>query len=181
MLMGGVPSGGRRPRATHFEFAPGDGDERRCMVWVDAVEELVVRVAQAAGLGTGEASDFGLAVREALVNALRHGLHSVRRRVRIGLLLARGPALVVSVRDHGPGFDPSALPDPRSPENLPRSGGRGVFYMQQFADRVTFAFPKRGGTVTRLVKRLPADLGAGTDPGLAEWLGVPVEAGTQGS
>jgi len=161
----------RPPRLAHFELGPAEAlDEPRRMAWVEAVEELVVRVAEAAGLDRNRASDFGVAVREAVVNALRHGEDPQHKRVAVGLRLSNGPALVVTVRDHGRGFDPAALPDPRSPENLSRGCGRGVFYMRQLADQVAFAFPRRGGTVTRLWKRLPPT-GRGSDPGLEEWLG----------
>jgi len=173
--MDGLSAQGQRPRplrAAHFELGPREAaDESVCMAWVDALEGLVVRVAEAAGLDRGGACDFGVAVREAVVNALRHAEDPLHRRVAVGFRLASGPTLVVTVRDHGRGFDPGAVPDPRSPENLSRGSGRGVFYMRQFADQVAFAFPRRGGTVTRLWKRLPAPGPSVEDPGLEEWLG----------
>jgi len=57
------------------------------------------------------------------------------------------------VRDQGPGFDPEQVPDPLAEENLARGGGRGLFYMRRFTDRVSFVFPRRGGSVVRLVKK----------------------------
>jgi anti-sigma regulatory factor (Ser/Thr protein kinase) len=36
-----------------------------------------------------------------------------------------------------------------------KSSGRGIFYMRRFTDRVSFEFPKDGGVVVRLGKRLP--------------------------
>jgi anti-sigma regulatory factor (Ser/Thr protein kinase) len=60
------------------------------------------------------------------------------------------------VRDRGPGFDPGALPDPREPVNLERGCGRGIFYMRSFTDRVSFVFPRNGGSVVRLAKRTRA-------------------------
>lgn len=163
-------NGPRRIPPAQFELGPGDAvDERRRMAWVDALEELTVLIAAAGGLSCDRACDFGLAVREALVNALKHGSDATRR-VGVGFRLVGGPALLVTVRDSGPGFDPDAIPDPRTPENLPRGCGRGVFYMRQFADDVAFSFPRRGGTVTRLRKQLPTR-GAVADPGLTEWMG----------
>ena len=59
--------------------------------------------------------------------------------------------LQATVKDHGDGFDPSAIPDPTRPENLTRSCGRGLFLMRQLLDEVWFN--DRGNEVT-LVLRL---------------------------
>jgi serine/threonine-protein kinase RsbW len=169
---------GRRIRPAHFELGPGEAaDERHRMAWVDALEELTLLIAGAGGLSWDRACDFGVAVREALVNALKHGTDAACHRVAVGFRLVDGPALLVTVRDRGPGFDPGAVPDPRTPENLCRNSGRGVFYMRRFADAVAFSFPRRGGTVTRLRKHLPPRLAASRDPGLEEWMG-PIPTGS---
>jgi hypothetical protein len=75
------------------------------------------------------------------------------------------------VRDRGPGFDPAGVPDPCAPENLDRNSGRGVFYMRRFTDSLSFDVPARGGTVARLIRRLPTSLPPSRDPGFEEWLG----------
>jgi signal transduction histidine kinase len=54
------------------------------------------------------------------------------------------------IRDEGPGFDPSSLPDPTDPENLERPCGRGLLLMQTFMDEVQF---NATGNEVRLVKR----------------------------
>jgi serine/threonine-protein kinase RsbW len=60
------------------------------------------------------------------------------------------------VRDQGKGFDPSTIPDPVAPENILKVDGRGIFFMRSFMDEVTYTFPRRGGTVVRMVKRIAA-------------------------
>ena len=45
--------------------------------------------------------------------------------------------------------------DPLAPENVLKAYGRGIFFMRQFMDEVTHAFPAKGGTVVRMIKRLP--------------------------
>lgn len=150
-----APPPPRRVRLAHFEIAPGHAlDEPVRLAWVDAVEDLVVRIAEAGGLGPDASGNFGVAVREAVMNALRHGAGPARGSVAVSFRMADGPALVVTVRDRGAGFDPDSLPDPCAPGNLARSCGRGVFYMRRFSDEVSFSFPQRGGTVTRLSKHL---------------------------
>ena len=43
------------------------------------------------------------------------------------------------VEDEGKGFDFHNLPDPTSPENLEKPGGRGIFLMKHLADEVDFS------------------------------------------
>lgn len=59
----------------------------------------------------------------------------------------------VSIRDQGPGFDPSTLPDPTDPANLGRVGGRGLLLIRTFMDSVTHN--KTGNEIT-LIKRAKA-------------------------
>ena len=58
---------------------------------------------------------------------------------------------IFTIRDEGPGFDPSILPDPADPENLERPCGRGVMLMRTFMDEVKFN--DRGNEVT-MIKRV---------------------------
>jgi len=119
---------------------------------LDHVEELAVAMGRAGGLENEEAVFVGIALREAVVNAFRHGRNAEGAPCRIGLHLTPD-ALVINVRDRGPGFDPSAVPDPREAPNLCRSGGRGLFYMKCFTDHLSFVFPRAGGSVVRLSKK----------------------------
>jgi serine/threonine-protein kinase RsbW len=119
---------------------------------LDHVEELAVAMGVAGGLDNDEAAFVGVALREAAVNAFRHGRSSDGAPCRIGLHLT-ADALVINVRDRGPGFDPAALPDPRAPQNLGRGSGRGLFYMRCFTDHLSFIFPRAGGSVVRLSKK----------------------------
>src|SRR5262249_45075936 len=40
------------------------------------------------------------------------------------------------IRDEGPGFDPSRLPDPTDPANLEKVSGRGLLLIRTFMDEV---------------------------------------------
>ena len=149
----------RRPAGTAAEgrglttrFALGDGcDNERTL---DAVERLAVAQAGKGGLSADDAHFLGVAVREAAVNALRHGRG--RRGCSASVLVAvsaRG-VLVATVRDHGPGFDPHAVADPLASANVRKGSGRGLLFMRRFADRLFFSFPRHGGAVVRLEKDL---------------------------
>jgi serine/threonine-protein kinase RsbW len=95
---------------------------------------------------------IGIAVREAVANAIKHGNRQApEKEVEIEIALA--PAeVVIRVSDQGEGFDPQEVRDPLDPSNLLRPDGRGIFYMRSFMDEVDYSFT--GGTVVTLRKRL---------------------------
>ena len=131
------------------------------LAWIDGIEQLLLRIATDAGLDADGAYFLGVAAREALVNAIQHGHgFDVRRRVKVGIRIASGRVIVMTVRDRGPGFDPSRVPDPVAPENLTQPDGRGLLFMRAFADRVSFTFPRSGGALVRLEKDLPGQVAA---------------------
>jgi serine/threonine-protein kinase RsbW len=142
-------------RSIRFHLAD-PADPVSAAAGIDGIEEKAVRIARAGGLPEDNAQFLGVALREAIVNALRHGRHADGHcEVEVRLRKLFGRVLSMMVRDRGPGFDPDAVPDPCCPENAGRNSGRGIYFMRQFADRVTFDFPPEGGVVVRLAKKLP--------------------------
>jgi anti-sigma regulatory factor (Ser/Thr protein kinase) len=116
----------------------------------DAVEEIT------AGLsGTAhwrDVEDIGLAVGEALANAIVHGNRcDLEKAVDVVVAVNEYGDLLVSVKDSGCGFDPSRLPNPTAPENLLAPHGRGIFLMQHLMDEVRFQFDH--GTELRMRRR----------------------------
>lgn len=88
-----------------------------------------------------------IAVTEAVNNAIKHGSSSdSSKNVNLSLLVD-GSTLKFRVEDAGRGFDYMHLPDPTSPENLEKPGGRGIFLMKHLADDVAFL---EGGRVVEL-------------------------------
>jgi len=142
----------RHPRSgtwsARFVLEPGPDGEAA----LDHVEDLAVCMGRAGGLDQDGAVFVGVALREAVVNAFRHGRSADGAPTRIGLHLTPD-SLVITVRDRGPGFDPGRVPDPRDAANLDRGCGRGLYYMRCFTDRLSFVFPRRGGSVVRLAKK----------------------------
>jgi len=97
----------------------------------------------------------GMALREALANAVKHGNKlNPDKRVFVHMVLDPGAELRIEVEDEGEGFDPERVADPTVPDNLLRSNGRGIYYMRQFMDEVSFRSGERGGTRLELVKKL---------------------------
>jgi len=95
--------------------------------------------------------NFRVGLTEALSNAMLYGnSHDPSKRVLVEVALQAG-RLEARVTDQGPGFDPSTVPDPTTPENLTKPCGRGLFLMRQLLDEVSFN--DQGNQVT-LVLRL---------------------------
>jgi serine/threonine-protein kinase RsbW len=116
------------------------------------VDDLLVRLE----LGEEDRHWIGLAVREAVANAIKHGnAGDASKQVEVELRVD-GPEVEVAVRDEGAGFDPAAVADPLAPENLLRPGGRGIFYMRSLMDEVDYRFGANGGTEVVLKKRIKA-------------------------
>ena len=106
----------------------------------DSVPRIVARIVAAARkggfLGEGR-TDFEIALHEAVANAVLHGNQAdPTRSVRVRLYGQPGYGVVVAVRDQGTGFDPAAVPDPRTQDRLHLQHGRGLFLVRQLTDFV---------------------------------------------
>jgi serine/threonine-protein kinase RsbW len=97
---------------------------------------------------------IGIAVREAVANAIKHGnAMDPGKQVEVALRVREGD-LVIEVCDQGCGFDPGRVKDPLEPANLLRPDGRGIFYMRRFMDAIDYNFRPEGGTIVTLRKRI---------------------------
>ncbi len=85
-----------------------------------------------------------MAVREATVNAVLHGnKYDPQKCVHISF--ERRPGVMeIRVRDEGPGFDTTQIPDPLAPENLMKTSGRGIFLIRAYMDEVRFRMAEPG-------------------------------------
>ena len=154
---------------TRFEL---ENDPRLISSLVVYIEDNLAR------LGFGDEtsrSQIGMALMEALSNAMLHGNLEVdsdlrrddrdafqrqieeRRRSepyatrRVTCRANESPTRVeYTIADEGPGFDVDGLPDPTDPANLLKVGGRGIMLMKTVMDEVAFA---RNGSHVTLVKR----------------------------
>lgn len=80
-----------------------------------------------------------IAVTEAVNNAIKHGNDNDKsKNVHLSLSL-KDSMIQFVVEDEGHGFDYENLPDPTSPENIEKVGGRGIFLMKHLSDEVQFA------------------------------------------
>lgn len=121
----------------------------------------------------------GVALDESLLNAMHHGNLEVDSRLRdeddgekyrcqIKQRLTETPfcqrkvsldaqfsaeMIELRVRDEGPGFEPSSVPDPTRPENLEKPSGRGLLLIRSFMTEVSH---NEVGNEIRMIKRRDA-------------------------
>jgi serine/threonine-protein kinase RsbW len=125
---------------------------------VDFVQVLSDRIGQLAGLDEDAVHWIGVAVRESVINAIKHGNREDYRKlvtVEFTFRPVESPSeLLVRVLDEGQGFDADAIADPLAPENILKSSGRGIFFMRSFMDDVTLQRRSEGGMEVRMRKKL---------------------------
>ncbi len=123
---------------------------------VDLAENMVVRVAEAAGFREEDIHKIGMAVREAVVNAYNYGNQQDQTK-KIFITIDFDPEkMVVRVMDEGLGFEPAEVPDCLAEENLLRTSGRGLFLMRAFMDEFKVQRNPAGGAELIMVKNLPS-------------------------
>lgn len=118
---------------------------------VDAAEALVLKIAEESGFDEEDLHKIGMAVREAMVNAVVHGnRYNLKKKVHVRIA-SSGDQLSVEITDEGEGFELTELPDPLAEENLLRQSGRGLLLIKAFVDEFELhkAEPPLG-TVVRL-------------------------------
>ena len=102
------------------------------------------------GVVNSEDSHLFIALDEAFVNAVKHGNHfNPEKNVRISVDVSPKEAKF-TFEDEGEGFDVSKIPDPRDPENLFKTSGRGVLIIHNVMDAVQYN--ERGNRVTMVKK-----------------------------
>jgi serine/threonine-protein kinase RsbW len=125
---------------------------------LDFVQMVSDRMGQLAGMDEDTIHWIGVAVRESVINAIKHGNredHGKLVTVEFIFTPPQDPGeLVVRVLDQGEGFEPEEIADPLAPENLLKSSGRGIFFMRSFMDDVTLRRASEGGMEVRMVKKL---------------------------
>jgi serine/threonine-protein kinase RsbW len=132
---------------------------------LDFVQVVCDYVSRGIGLDEDSSHWVSVAIRESVINAIKHGnRNDATKRVFVDFETstpAAGPELVIRVRDQGEGFEPQEVADPLAPENLLKSSGRGIFLIRNFMDDVRLQRAPQGGMEIQMLKRVP-QLG---DPG----------------
>jgi anti-sigma regulatory factor (Ser/Thr protein kinase) len=122
---------------------------------VTCIEEAVDLVTRhcLAGQHAWERTRFRLQVvlSEALSNAVMRGnCEDCGKWVEVRAELLPDTIRLV-VTDEGPGFDPSAVPEPIRPEQIDEAGGRGLYLIRKLVDAVQFN--EQGNSICMILRR----------------------------
>ena len=138
--------------------APVRLDLPSCLDMLDLAQSMSEQVGRIAGLDEEALHWVGVAVRESMINAIKHGNRGdAGKRVFIELTPLQDeepPGLAILIRDQGCGFDPATIPDCVAPENLLKATGRGIFLIRSFMDEVVLQRAPEGGMELRMIKRV---------------------------
>ena len=123
---------------------------------LDFVQVVSDHVARSVGLDEDAMHWVSVAIRESVINAIKHGNKSdASKHVFVEFETATAvPELSIRVRDQGEGFDPETVANPLEPENLLKSSGRGIFLIRNFMDEVQLRRAPEGGMEIRMRKRV---------------------------
>ena len=125
---------------------------------LDFVQVVNDHVGREVGFDEDSVHWVGVAVRECVINAIKHGnKNDASKRVFVEFETVFNDGaneLGIRIRDQGQGFDPEALANPLDPENLLKASGRGIFLIRNFMDEVELQRAPQGGMEVRMTKRV---------------------------
>jgi len=132
---------------------------------LDFVQVVSDHLARGIGLDEDSLHWVSVAIRESVINAIKHGnRNDAAKHVFVEFetaIRAEVPQLSIRIRDEGEGFDPDQIANCLDPENLLKSSGRGIFLIRNFMDDVRLQRAPEGGMEIRMVKKAQPPESAG--------------------
>jgi len=127
------------------------GDAEAITPFVQKVMDVVGEM----GCAAGREFEIEQALREALNNAIEHGIaNGPSKQIQCCVACDHARGMLIVVRDPGPGFDPASIPSPIWGQNIFSTGGRGIYIINQLMDEVRF---EKGGTEIHMRMKPPAE------------------------
>jgi serine/threonine-protein kinase RsbW len=105
---------------------------------ISEVEQYVLKLFEQFGIDPELYPNILISLTEAVNNAVQHGNRNDVTKVVCVKSRKNNRVLCCEISDEGPGFNPEIIPDPTTPENIEKPGGRGVFLMKQLSDKIRF-------------------------------------------
>ena len=115
------------------------------LYFVDVSQEAIQKMLEHFDVLNDEVFWISLAIREGLINAVKHGnKFDTDKSVELMVGL-KGNHLRIEIMDEGAGFEIQDIPNPLDEENLLKPSGRGIFYIRSFMDHVGFTRTNSNG------------------------------------
>ena len=114
---------------------------------LDSIKKAVnfaEKIANNMKLTETEVCKFAIAISEAVTNAIKHGNKEDKNKNVFININVENEKISVSVKDSGKRFNPDGLKDPTKPENITKSGGRGIYILKSLMDKVDYKFSAEG-------------------------------------
>jgi serine/threonine-protein kinase RsbW len=121
---------------------------------IELAQAALAHVCRQRGIDSEMEHWIGMALREGVANAVKHGNRLDPGKRVLVKLDGAADELTIVIGDEGTGFDPERISDPLAPENQMKTSGRGIFYIRTFMDDVAFSRGEGGGTVLTMRKDL---------------------------
>jgi serine/threonine-protein kinase RsbW len=115
--------------------------------YLKEVQNFVADILSSFKLDIEKSNFVSLGVCESVSNAIGHGNKFDENKFVTLFAELTTDALLFEVHDEGIGFDYCNLPDPTTPDNLLKEGGRGLFIIHNIVDEVTF---RNNGSIIQL-------------------------------
>ena len=145
------------------------------MAFIDITQDVAQKLLQSRHVVEDEIFWVSLAVREGVINAIKHGNRfDPAKHVELSIDI-QNRSLKISIADEGQGFDPDSVPNPLDEQNLLKPSGRGIFYMRSFMGQVSFGKTPAGGTLVTLEKELTITETPEADTAVAAELSIATE------
>lgn len=111
------------------------------------LEGFLQRLMHKVEIPTNRYPEILISLTEAVNNAIIHGNKNDERKNVVVKFSLKEHQLAFTVKDEGPGFDPSMVPDPTTIEKIDCCGGRGVYIMTQLCDKINY---RRNGSIVEM-------------------------------
>jgi len=109
--------------------------------------DFILNFSECEGYSRAFTDSLQLSMKEAYVNAVKHG-NAERDDLTVSCrFTAAANWLQVSIRDCGPGFNPDDLPNPADPVNRLTLSGRGVYIIRSIAEIIGLERNNDGSTL----------------------------------
>ncbi len=114
----------------------------------EALNGFIASFAEGEGYSDLFLEQLQLTLKEAFVNAVKHGNREQNGLGVTCTFVAVAGVLFVSVKDCGKGFDLDKVPNPAVPQNLFRLSGRGLYIIRSIAESMALEGGSEGSVLT---------------------------------